>query len=83
VKKLSVIQILILKMLKIVVLRIEIANMSQMLNILMSCNEDSDDGSKHLLKLNPSKLQKVAKYALFYFPIIVILISVEFYIITT
>ena len=62
----------------------EVTNMSQMLNVL---------GNelwwwqwwwyKHLLKLNPSKLQKVTKYALFYSSVIVTLISGEFYIITT
>jgi len=29
----------------------------------MSSEEDSDDVIKHLLKLNPSKLQKIPKYA--------------------
>jgi len=45
----------------------------------MSSDEYSDDGIKHLLKLNPSKLQKVTKYALFN----VTLISGEFYNIAT
>jgi len=49
----------------------------------MSSDEDSDDGIKHLLKLNPSKLQKLTKYALVYSSVIVTLISGEFYIIET
>jgi len=44
----------------------------------MSSDEDSDDGIKHLLKLNPSKLQNVTKFALFYSSVIVTLISGEF-----
>jgi len=38
----------------------------------------SDDGIKHLLKLNPYKLQNETKYALFYSSVIVTLISGEF-----
>ena len=49
----------------------------------MSSDEDSDDDIKHLLKLSPSKLQKITKYALFYSSDIVTLISGEFYIIAT
>lgn len=30
--------------------------------IVMSSGDDSDDGKKHLLKLNPSKFQKVTSY---------------------
>jgi len=41
----------------------------------MSSDEDSDDGIKHLLKLNHSKLQNETNYALFYSPVIVTLIS--------
>jgi len=40
----------------------------------MNSDEDSDDAI-NLLKLNPSKLQKVTQYALFYSSIIVTLIS--------
>jgi len=48
----------------------------------MSSDKDSDgDGIKPLLKLNPSKLQKVTKYALFYSSVIVYLILGEIYII--
>jgi len=42
----------------------------------MSSDEDSDDAIKHLLKLNPSKLQAATKYALFYSSVIVTLISI-------
>jgi len=49
---------------------VEIANLSS--------GDDSDDGYNHLLKLNPSKLQKVIKYALFDYFVIVIQISGEF-----
>jgi len=42
-----------------------------------------DDGIKHLLNLNPSKLQKITIYALFYYSVIITLISGEFYIIST
>jgi len=59
----------------------EIANMSQMLNVVG--NEDSDDGIKHLFKLKPSKLQNVTQYALFYSSVIITLISGEFYSIAT
>jgi len=45
----------------------------------MSSDENSDDGIKHLLQLNPSKFQKVTKYALFFCNYI----SGEFYIIVT
>jgi len=44
----------------------------------MSFDEDSNDGITHLLKLNPSNLQKVTKCALFHSSVIVSLISGEF-----
>jgi len=49
----------------------------------MSSDEDSDEGIKHLLKLNPSKLQMVTKYYSLYSSVIVALISGEFEIIVT
>jgi len=44
----------------------------------MSSDEDSDDGLKHLLKLNTYKLQKETNFTLFYSSVILTLISVEF-----
>jgi len=41
----------------------------------MRSDKDSDDGIKHLLKLNASK---VTKYALFYSSVIITLVSGEF-----
>ncbi len=35
----------------------------------MTADDDSDD---HLLKLNPSKFQKLTKYAIFYYFVIVL-----------
>jgi len=49
----------------------------------MSSDEDSDDDIKHLLKLDPYKLKKWTKYALFYSSVIFTLISGEIYIIPT
>lgn len=41
----------------------------------MSSDDDTDDDKKHVLKSNPSKFQKVTKYALFYSFVIVIIKS--------
>ncbi len=52
-------------------------NMSHMLNIhtVGVRSDDGDAGKNHLLKLNPFKLQKVTKYALFYSSVTVYKIS--------
>lgn len=52
---------------------VEMVNMSPMLNV------PGNYGEKHQLKFNPSKFQKWSKYVLFYFSVIVIQISGEFY----
>jgi len=48
----------------------------------MSSDVNSDDGIKHLVRMNPSKLQKVTKYALFYSSVIATPISGELNIVT-
>jgi len=45
---------------------------------MSSYGDSDDDGKSHLFKLNPSKIQTVSKYALFYSFVIAIKISGEF-----
>ncbi len=81
VNKLPVIKILILKSLKIIVLRIWLRSRIWAW-FWMYCGSALWRWQRwynHLLELNPSKFQKVTKYALFYSSVIVLKISREFF----